>query len=211
MGGSGALNLAMRHPDVFGAAVALSPGLAAPGGLKNSVFFMPEVIERVTAENAALAELPPDQARLTFMAQVHLWMSSGHAEYPLAYAYGAAFAGNPAGPPPHIFYPYRRGPGAPLLDPAVMEKYEDGFGRLAEKIEKYRAALAGLRTLVVDVGLKDGNAWLIDGCRQFASLAKERGVPVKLSEHPGGHVGRLRERLEQVLFPEFSRHLAFGD
>ena len=39
MGGYGALALAMRNPDVFGAVDALSPGLFAPGGLAESQMF----------------------------------------------------------------------------------------------------------------------------------------------------------------------------
>jgi S-formylglutathione hydrolase FrmB len=35
MGGFGALNLAMRHPEVFGAVYALAPGLYSPDGLES--------------------------------------------------------------------------------------------------------------------------------------------------------------------------------
>lgn len=39
MGGFGAIDLAMRHPDVFGAVYALSAGLMAPNGLETTQMF----------------------------------------------------------------------------------------------------------------------------------------------------------------------------
>lgn len=48
MGGFGAFNLAMRHPDVFGAVYSLSPSLFDPQGLSDSqMFASQEVINSV--------------------------------------------------------------------------------------------------------------------------------------------------------------------
>ena len=39
MGGFGALNLGMRHPEVFGAVYATAPGLLDDGGVAEMGFF----------------------------------------------------------------------------------------------------------------------------------------------------------------------------
>ena len=63
MGGFAALNLAMRHPDLFAAAYGLSPALFAPDGLKNPLLFNSEEKERaMLAHLAELAKLPHEKA-----------------------------------------------------------------------------------------------------------------------------------------------------
>ncbi len=55
MGGFAAINLAMRHPDLFAAAYGLSPALFDPQGLENPLLFDSEEKER--AMLAHMAEL----------------------------------------------------------------------------------------------------------------------------------------------------------
>ena len=42
MGGFGALNMGMRHPDIFSVVYSLSPGLFYPNGLAESQMFYSE-------------------------------------------------------------------------------------------------------------------------------------------------------------------------
>ncbi|MEW6404561.1 MAG: alpha/beta hydrolase-fold protein, partial [Chloroflexota bacterium] len=58
MGGFGALNIAMLHPDVFGAVYSFSPGLFDENGLANSQMFLGERVVRnfLDAQKAILAK-----------------------------------------------------------------------------------------------------------------------------------------------------------
>ncbi len=63
MGGYGALALAMRHSDAFGAVYALSPGLFAPGGLAESQMYAdPTVVADFIAGQDELSQMSPHDA-----------------------------------------------------------------------------------------------------------------------------------------------------
>lgn len=55
MGGFGALNIAMRHPDIFSCVYGMSPGLFDNNGLRNSPFDFTKM--------DPLAALPPEDGR----------------------------------------------------------------------------------------------------------------------------------------------------
>lgn len=210
MGGFGALNLAMRHPEVFGAVYALSPGLAAPGGLRTSSMLSAETTDKVLAEIARLAPLPACRARVAFLAYTsHL---AATAEFPtlFALAYALAFSPDPTGPPPHLRFPFRGSGEAPVLDPQIMKLFENGFGNLDEKLTRFHDNLTKLRLVAVDVGTKDEEAWLPAGCRYYARAAKDKGIPVRLIEFEGGHQDHLRQRIEEFMLPALSAVLTPG-
>ena len=67
MGGYGALSLAMRYPDLFGCAYAMSPGLFAENGLEETLMFAErKAIDNYLALDHGLAPLDRDQAAIAF-------------------------------------------------------------------------------------------------------------------------------------------------
>jgi len=204
MGGTGALTLAMSHPDVFGAVYASSPALFDPQGLSDSqMFASPEVIDYVLQALDMVSQATPDQARSKFLG---LSLQGGAGER-MSFAYGAAFSPTPDQKPPYILYPYRKVGGQFVRDPNIWKQWESGFGGIADKLARYQNNLKQLKGIVVEYGEQDENPWLPRGCRYFSQQLTAAGIPNTLLTFSGGHFDQLGTRIEGYVLPFFSRML----
>jgi pimeloyl-ACP methyl ester carboxylesterase len=119
MGGSGALNIAMHHPDMFGAVYSMSPGLFDENGLAESFMFAQDsTIKNFVDYEKELGSLPLEEAKTKMFASPQ--------EFALAYGY--AFAPNPNRRPPYFDYPYTEVDGQLVRDDTIWKKWESGFG-----------------------------------------------------------------------------------
>lgn len=191
MGGFGAFDLASRHPDVFGAVYALSPGALAPGGMSDMEMFADSAIESYLAMESALAS-GEEAPALTEGAR-------------FAVAYGSAFAPDVEAGPPWIDYPYSAPAGDP--DPKVWAKWEAGFGGIDDEVTEHREALAALRGIALDVGTNDPYAWIPEGTRYLADELETAGIPVRYTTYEGGH-GPVNVRAPETLVPFLAEVLA---
>jgi enterochelin esterase-like enzyme len=208
MGGFGALQIAMHHPDLFGAVYALSPGLAVPEGLKQHDMFADSVMIRsVLTLMDTLAQLPDDKAKVVLMSSVNSMLNAANQLEVFAIAYGIAFAPRRDGRPPFFEYPCSITNGKIEFDSRIWARWEKGFGDLASKVKANASNLKKLNAIVVDVGTHDEHAWIPPGCRSFAALLKDNGISCQLTEFEGGHQDQLKQRLEEHLLPEMSRVL----
>jgi S-formylglutathione hydrolase len=206
MGGYGALNLAMKHPDVFGAVYGLSPALLDAKGIgATQMFAGPDVINTVLDRIEAIAKLPPAQAQAEFFKQ---YAQAGPAVQ-MTFAYGAAFAPAPDGKPPYIEYPYRRTAGQLTQEPEIWAEWENGWGRLDEKVRRYAANLRRLRGIGIEYGEDDENTWIPGGCAYLSSQLTAAGIPNSLLTFKGTHYSRLPQRIEGSLLPFFAEKLEF--
>lgn len=207
MGGFGAFNLALRHPDTFGAVYALSPGLAAPGGLETHPAFANDDVRGQVRDFLDGAEARSAcESRAALLARASYWNQIFDTLPLFALAYGAAFAPAAGGAGPD--YPFRRQGTGFAKDPAAWAKFEQGFGGWDQKIPQNLDNLRQLSVITIDVGENDEHAWIPAGCRHVSGLLTKAGVANQLVVHPGGHEDRLRERLETALFPALSRWFA---
>jgi len=206
MGGFGALRLAMQHAGLFGAVFALSPGL----------------FDREGFETHWMLSAPYAAAWWMTVDRMHSWprvaaperlvelSASLQASERFGYrrgfllAYGAAFAPVPNAGPPYVAYPIGR---TGEVDGESLERFRSGYGALEEKVQSQAEALHELRGIGIDVGRNDRLAWIPRGARHFADLLGQAGVDVTFTEHDGGHVDRLGERIESEMLPFFSRLL----
>ncbi len=211
MGGYGALNLAMLHPDVFGATYALSPGLFDKDGLsKNSMFASQNTINQYLAKEEEFKGMKKDEAKIKFMSFVtHLVIAAKDHDRVFSYAYGAAFSPNPDKMAPFIDYPYYKSDEEVVLDTTIWKNYENGFGGLAEKIERYKDNFLTLKGITIDYGINDNYKWIPEGCEYFSELLKEADIPHNLVKFEGGHGDKVRERIEKYMLPFFSNILEF--
>ena len=195
MGGFGAFDLAMRHPDVFGSVYALSPGALAPGGLADMEMFASDpAIESYLAMESAVAagaDAPP----LTEGAR-------------FALAYGSAFAPDVDAGAPWVDYPFSELGAAP--DPDAWARWEAGFGGIDGEVSEHREALSSLRGIALDVGTEDPYRWIPTGTRHLAEALEASGVPVRFTTHPGGH-GPVGVRVAETLIPFIADVLAADD
>jgi S-formylglutathione hydrolase len=212
MGGFGALNMAMRHPDVFAAVYALSPGLAAPGGLETHPSFANAAVrQRVCDSLDAASAIENRQSEVTLLAQASYWNQIFDI-YPLfALAYSAAFAPGSGGSGLRLEYPYRRQGADFVSDPAVWERFEWGFGKWDEKIKQNLGNLRELSFIAIDVGENDEYPWITAGCHYVSQLMSTAGISNELTTYSGGHEDKLRERLETWMFPALSRFFVAGE
>ena len=202
MGGFGALNIAMHHPDVFSAVYSFSPGLFDANGLAESPMFgTQDMIPMFLRKQAKLADMPLEQA------QKLMTLDGGNLGFSVAY--GAAFAPNTGKQPPYIDYPYTQAADGTLVrDDEVWKRWESGFGGIAEEVQQYRDNLMSLRGLVVDCGTRDEYQWIPKGCAYYHQELTAAGIPHQFASHDGDHQSRLGQRIRDLMFPFFSQTLA---
>jgi len=210
MGGFGAIHTAMRHPDVFGAVYAISPGLAAPGGVSKAAMLQRDKIEAYLLTEPLFRGLSPDEGRRELLALIGELYAAGyrfHYFRAMGYAYGAAFAFDIDAGPPWIDFPYEQIETGIVVKPESLLRFEAGFGDLAEKVRTNEANLRQLRGIALDYGTNDRHRWIPEGCECFAGLLRSAGIPVDVDIHDGGHLDRLKERLEAHALPWLSKRL----
>ena len=189
MGGFGALDLAMRHPDVFGSVYALSPGLLAPGALESTQMFAGG--DDVVGEFLAMQQR--DDTTIT-----------GSDDVKFSVAYGAAFAPDPEGDFPYVDYPFTAVGSPP--DEETWARWEAGYGGIAAEIDEFQHNLRSLRGIALDFGINDRYEWIPDGCDYFADQLAAHSITAQVTPYEGGH-GPIGPRAEAVMFPFFAEVL----
>ncbi len=199
MGGFGALNIAMLHPDVFGAVYSLSPGLFDEKGLANSQMFNLEysIHKFLDGQTAVLAQ--PEALQPEAALSMQDYFSS---------AYGLAFAPDPQKPPFYFDYPYSESNGQLVRDDAVWKRWESGYGNMHDKVTQYKDNLLRLRGIVIDYGTHDQYAWIPQGCVYFDQQLTAAGIPHEMAVHDGDHQSQLGKRVLEHMLPFFSKLLA---
>jgi pimeloyl-ACP methyl ester carboxylesterase len=200
MGGFGALNIAMRHPDVFGAVYSMSPGLFDEDGLSESQMFDSESLIRsfVKYENG-LAAVPVEEAQ----------QKMPPSPQQFALSYGFAFVPNPDRHPPYFDYPFTEVDGQLVRDDTAWGKWESGFGGIADEAVQYKENFLELKGIVVDYGKYDEFGWIPKGCVYFGEQLSAAGIPVEVEEYNGSHQSELGVRIRDHMFPFFSTILKF--
>ena len=209
MGGFGALHLAMRHPDVFGAVFALSPGLFDAQGFEEHWMLAPPYVEAWWKTVDRMQSWPRAEAPARLVALSASLQASERFGYRRGFvlAYGAAFAPAPQAGPPFVAYPIERSGG---LNAESYERFRAGYGGLEAKVQRHTEALRALRGIGLDVGRNDHLAWIPRGARRLSVLLAQAGIEHRLTEHDGGHLDRLGERIETEMLPFFS-HVLVGE
>ncbi len=207
MGGFGALNLGMHHPDVFGAVYSISPGLLAAGGLGEIHMFSNEGSVR---NYLNMEKLLVDLARPQAFQKLIKMLPTLDSDQLFTLAYGSAFAPDAVKNAPYIDYPYHKEDSSRLLNKAIWNKWENGLGGADEKVQKYRTNLLALYGLVIEYGTDDEYKWLPAGCEYYGKVLRQAGIPVQVRSFAGAHTDRLQERILQHMLPFFSQTLNGG-
>ncbi len=201
MGGFGALDIAMKHPDVFSAVYSMSPGLFDENGLAESQLFASQY-----AIDGYLAYAKKVEAMAVGEA-VKAQLGSGGDGFTIGY--GMAFAPDPNKHAPFIDYPYVEKDGKLVQDAAIWKKWDSGFGGIKEEIQQYKTNLMSLKGLAVDYGTMDAYEWIPKGCVYFDAQLKAAGIPHTVESFEGGHQNLLGQRITEKMLPFFSNLLQF--
>ena len=188
MGGYGAILLAMKHPDTFGAAYALSPAVLGWGG-------------DLTADN------PAWDTTLSFRTAADFDKAGGSQYVAQAFvALAAAWSPNPDRPPFYGDYPVSgRGAGRKREEGACARWSANMPVNMADQ---YRSNLARLRGIAFDVGKQDQFPHIPLTSRAFSRALTRNRIAHTFEEYEGDHNNRVPERIETKLVPFFSRVLA---
>jgi S-formylglutathione hydrolase len=183
MGGYGTLRIAMKRPEVFSSAYALSPCcLSAPD---------PNPQRR--APGASRAESVKDAAevgKLDFMTKAQL-------------ASAAAWSPDPQKPPLFLDLPSRN--GEPQPDIAAKWAANAPLAML----DQYIPAVRRLRAIALDAGAQDEP--IATTVRDFDRALTANGVRHGFEIYQGDHLNRIAERIETKALPFFSENLATGN
>lgn len=202
MGGYGALNLAMHHPDIFSVVYSMSPGLFDRDGLATCQLFKSTAfIKQYLAKESALNTL---SALQTYIAGRY---SSNDWDTPFIYAYGAAFSPDSSRDLPCIAYPYALNGDSLVKNDEIWERYTRGFGGLEEKVDTWGDNLRRLKLLTIDYGTSDPYRWIPKGCVCLSGLLTAAKIPHELASFSGGHGDRNKTRMETVVLPYFLKNL----
>jgi enterochelin esterase-like enzyme len=206
MGGSGALNVGMSHPELFGAIFATSPGLFDAGGFaaRFGSTADPVVIQSVVEIGDRLAALPASDRGQALAKEA----GKRGSDLRFALAYGAAFAPDPDASL-LMRWPYKLVGEKAVRDDAVYQAWDAGFGGLTAKIKEHSSNLKALAGLAIEYGTTTGEpAWIQNGSHYFASLLSKAGITATEQTFEGGHADRLGDRLANAMLPFMEATLA---
>jgi S-formylglutathione hydrolase len=210
MGGFGAINIAMRHADVYCAVYALSPGLFAENGLQTcQIFKSTAFIKQFIAKEKELNALAADAAYAAFRTYLQGRLRVNDWDTPFSYSYAAAFSPNPNKNAPFIDYPYSLSGSTLVADSAVLKNYYNGFGGLKEEVKMYKTNLQALKLITMDEGTRDGYVWITNGCIYLSKLLTDENIPHQLVRFDGDHADKAGERFKRFLLPALSNVLVY--
>jgi S-formylglutathione hydrolase FrmB len=206
MGGYGAIKIAMKHPDTFGAVYGLSACCMEWNG-------------EMSAEDPAWDEAVGFRSLDDVAAAQKFIDDSGgdfrNPEVPRAFlslvfvALSAAWSPDPGRPPFHADL-LVEGSGDARKVPE-MRRARWSANMPVAMLEQYRSNLARLRAIAFDVGRQDEHSDVRAGARDFDEGLTRNGIAHRFEEYEGTHLSRIGERLETGAFPFLSRVLAFGN
>ena len=207
MGGYGALEIALRHADVFGSVYAMSPPLFAKDGLRDSGLIGDNLLVEWSRARVRWSGMAPEVAGRAFREFLQTRLNSPSWRKfmeGLSISYAAAVSPNLQLPYPHVEFPE---PGHVDKNQAELtRRFESGFGDWQEKLTRCIATGARVPSITLEHGGEGEYDWVRRGAEDLSGLMSSMGVAHKLTVHSGGHDSRLGERLEQML-PTVSKSL----
>jgi S-formylglutathione hydrolase FrmB len=194
MGGFGALDIAMRHSDVFGSVYALAPGLFDENGLAESQMFASE--EHIRATLSLLGEVDGDDPE----AGISSLAASAASSFD--FGYGMAFA--PTDEFPFFEYPYSLEGDTLVRDDEVWALWESGFGGIEAEVAEFGDEWTSLDGIGIDCGSNDEYAWIPKGCDYLDAELTEAGIDHTYATHGGNHSSHNQERVLDYMLPFFA-------
>ena len=183
MGGYGALKLAMKHPDVFGAVFGSSPCCMT---------YMPTPV--VTESMIAAKKLTSFEEADKAPCPVRV-----------SFAFAAAWSPNPMNPPFFSDYPISQNSDDSERSAEVQARWLANIPTYL--VDQYATNLRLLRGIAVSAGTQE--VPLQNSNRRFVEALKRNKIEPIFEVFEGGHTDKTRERIETSILPFFSRTLVF--
>ncbi len=184
MGGYGAIKLAMKNPDIYGAIYATSP----------------------CCLDAYPSLVTPDESMVE-ASNIKSWEEIEKAGFfaRTFLASAAAFSPNPAKPPFFADFPVKTKGESDAVAKQAQARWLANTPMWM--IDQYRGNLTRLRGFAFDVGTKED---LLDSVREFSAVLKRNKIQHIFEGFDGDHTDKTAERIETRIMPFFSRTLEFS-
>jgi S-formylglutathione hydrolase FrmB len=185
MGGFGTLSIAAKHPDIYGAAYAMSPCCIAPDTVPGNIALVWRLI--------------------TGAASVQAVQGGGFYSGAMM-GLATAYSPNPNKPPLYVDSPFRFEGTRLVVDSAVANRWMAGAPlRLMDSLS---ANLKSLRALGFDAGRSDAFRDIPVLVPVLDSLLTRKGVAHRTELYDGDHSNRIGTRLPTIVLPFFERALS---
>jgi S-formylglutathione hydrolase FrmB len=191
MGGFGALVLAMKHPEIFGATYALSPCCLA---MEADISQANEAWSRVL--------------RLQTLDELRQAMRNQDFYVPAIIALASAFSPNPNKPPFYVDSPFQLVNGQIKPNETVLATWQEKFP--INLVQANKANLLKLAGIFLDYGIEDEFIHIPIATPNFSRTLAEHRIPHSFEVYSGDHRNRIRERMETRVLPFFAKTLDFS-
>lgn len=205
VGGTGVLELGLKHPEVFAGIYAMSPAIfvgedlkrfAAGGEVQSRAWAKLTTSWRAMEEGAALRAFRLYmQARLNTSSRSDLFDG---LRVSCAAAEGKSTQG----------FPYINFPSPESQDEAARSLYwAEIMGNWEGKVESYLARGDRLSLITIEYGRQEEYDFIVHGAQHVSQVMHSSNVPNTLSVSEGGHDGTLGRRLENGMLPTLANAL----
>ncbi len=187
MGGYGAIKIAMKHPDVFGAIYAISPGALA--------------IVREYGPNSNTYKEFSEATKMEDLDETYFGK--------VIVAFGRSWSPNPNKPPFYCDVPFEYVNGEMKVYQQVLKKWHENMPFYM--IPDYIDNLKKLKAIKLDWGRNAGERFTIQ-CKMFSQQLENVGIPHFSEEYIGTHVSDIytkEGRIPQQVLPFFDMYLDF--
>ncbi len=205
VGGTGALELALKHPDLFTAVYAMSPAIMADEDLKQFVTGGDVQSRQWQTLTRTWNGLPEDSALRSFRLymQARVNSSAGTDLFDALRVSCAAASGGTNASFPHIDFP-----SPESQDEAARERrWSDILGNWENKVEAYLARPDRLTSISIEYGKKGEYDFIVHGAQHVSRVMHSLNVPHALSASDGNHDGTLGRRLQTGMLPTLAQAL----
>ena len=204
-GGTGALELALKHSDVFGSVYAMSPAVLSGKDLARFTADGDAQSAAWQARTREWSRMDEDAAARAFrlFMQARINSSSRDDLFAALRISCAAAVGSPTKSFPYIAYPL-----AESRDQADREQFwADILGNWETKVKAYLARPYRLKGITIESGGPGEYDFIMRGAEHVSGVMRSLGVANRLLVGKGGHDSALGTRLETGMLPTLAGSL----
>jgi S-formylglutathione hydrolase FrmB len=190
MGGYGAIMMAMKNPDVFGALFALSPCCIA-------------LIDDWGPENGAWSKA----LRMRSRDELNPEPQTFEELYPTIFiAMAAAFSPEPTGTGLRVRMPFAERAGQLIPDEPAYSEWKGAMPLY--QVQRYQDRLQRLKGIYLDFGAREELTHIRSGTRMLSGELARLGIPHTFDIYAeGNHWSHLKKRIKSRVLPFFSEVL----
>lgn len=201
IGGFGAYNLAMHHPDVFGSVYASGPTLFAPDGLEKS--WIPSITNRprMLALMEEINALTPEAAHERLLEVAAETDTLGGTV-----SYAMAFVADVEADAPYFEFEYIYLDDETEAPAEVWQRWASGYGAWDAKTASYEENLASLNAIALSYSEAD-QLYVREGTQYASEQLEAAGIEHEL--HIREQISTPIREIQDLVMPFFSQNLSF--